>query len=257
VEPSTQKTTPRAAHLRTLRTSDRLCVGCRAEPSLAGGAQRDVWPPYHPRPRVRRRPAESHVHARPDRRRQDRPLRVNVHVLTAPVSAVLPSADERKPCSEADRARSRRRQQLPSAKPPRARADAAPRPLTDVGGVRRHYVIDHAKLASVSRFHRSRVTSTRDVNLAAWHPPEAAAAKEVQQLGASRFATPVTPRSSAPAHPSQIAGSATSGWAPGKRLIPAKTDEANGLLQDPLRPAQGQGSSGLEMTNSPFSRPHP
>jgi hypothetical protein len=41
------------------------------------------------------------------------------------------------------------------------------------------------------------------------------------------------------------------------RLIPAKTVQANGLPQDPLKPAQGQGSSSVETTNSPFSRPHP
>jgi hypothetical protein len=43
--------------------------------------------------------------------------------------------------------------------------------------------------------------------------------------------------------------------AAGNGLIPAKTDHTNGLLHDPLKPAQGQGSS-VETTSGPFSRPH-
>jgi hypothetical protein len=43
----------------------------------------------------------------------------------------------------------------------------------------------------------------------------------------------------------------------GNRLIPAETDQANGLRQDPLKLAQRQGSSSLEPTKSPFSRPPP
>jgi hypothetical protein len=43
---------------------------------------------------------------------------------------------------------------------------------------------------------------------------------------------------------------------PGKRLIPAVMDQANGLPDDPLKPAQGQGRAASSTTISPFSRPH-
>jgi hypothetical protein len=52
---------------------------------------------------------------------------------------------------------------------------------------------------------------------------------------------------------SRTAGTAT----PANRLIPAETDQANGLPQDPLKQAQEQSSLILETTNSPFARPHP
>jgi hypothetical protein len=51
-------------------------------------------------------------------------------------------------------------------------------------------------------------------------------------------------------------GPVDTGLAPGNVLIPAEPDTANGLPQDPLKPAQGQGSSSLETTKSPLSRPH-
>jgi hypothetical protein len=51
-------------------------------------------------------------------------------------------------------------------------------------------------------------------------------------------------------------GPVDTGLAPRNVLIPAEPDNANGLPQDPLKPAQGQGSSSLETTKSPLSRPH-
>jgi hypothetical protein len=44
--------------------------------------------------------------------------------------------------------------------------------------------------------------------------------------------------------------------APGKSLILAETDQAKGLPHAPLKLPQGHGSSSLETTNCPFSRPH-
>ena len=51
---------------------------------------------------------------------------------------------------------------------------------------------------------------------------------------------------------SQSAGTTTRHLAPGNRFIPAE-DQANGLPHDPRKPAQGQGSSSVETTDSPFS----
>jgi len=47
-----------------------------------------------------------------------------------------------------------------------------------------------------------------------------------------------------------ICGKCDTGLAQGNRLIPAEMDQANGLPEDPLKPAQGQGSSSPETTTA-------
>jgi hypothetical protein len=48
-----------------------------------------------------------------------------------------------------------------------------------------------------------------------------------------------------------LCGKCDAELAPGNRLIPAETDQANGLPHDPRKPAEGQGSSCGETTNNP------
>jgi hypothetical protein len=58
-------------------------------------------------------------------------------------------------------------------------------------------------------------------------------------------------RASARADPSVVfCGNRDNGLAEGNGVIPAETDQANGLPQDPLKPAQAQGPSSVETTNS-------
>ena len=54
-----------------------------------------------------------------------------------------------------------------------------------------------------------------------------------------------------------ICGNCDIARAQGNRLIPAETDQANGLRRDPLKPAQEQGSEQPRDDHSPFSRPNP
>ena len=57
-------------------------------------------------------------------------------------------------------------------------------------------------------------------------------------------------RHSAPAQPVAECGKCDTGLAQGNRLIPAEMDQVNGLPEDPLKPAQGQGSSSPETTTA-------